>query len=173
MGPFMAVMAIISMAASFAQAKQQGDLAEKQAANSAAMARMQIDELTRQQKEVNEAAQADKGERARQADKEFASLVVSFAERGGLGTVNALRGGQEVGFNAGVDRQRIEANRQRQIDALQSKKTAAQYDALGAIQTAQATKKSAMLGALGSSMQIGSSAVVSGARINAAKGTVS
>lgn len=171
MGPvFMAVMAVMSVVSSFAAAANQASAAKAQARNAADMARMQIDEIQRTQKEVNEAAQSDKGQRARQADKEFASLVVSFAERGGLGTINAVRGGQEVGYNAGMDLAKIEANRRNVVASLQSKKQVAHQQALNIAEEAKYTAKGAFINALGSSFQIGANYAAGTAKIDAAKG---
>ncbi len=79
-------------------------------------------ELTRQQEEVNKQSGERKSDIARQADASFASMIVAMADGGGAGGVNQLRLGGDIGSIEGIDLARIEGNRRRQVESIQSRK---------------------------------------------------
>ncbi len=79
-------------------------------------------ELTRQQEEVGAQAAERKSDTARRADADFASMIVAMAEGGGAGGVNQLRLGADIGSIEGIDLARIEGNRRRQVESIQSRK---------------------------------------------------
>ncbi len=79
-------------------------------------------ELTRQQEQVNVQAGERKSDTARRADADFALMIVSMADGGGAGGVNQLRFGADIGGIEGIDLARIEGNRRRQVESIQSRK---------------------------------------------------
>lgn len=101
-------------------------------------AKNQMDEATRQQKEANLRAQEERSDRARQADKQFASAMVAMEAIGGAGSQNEKRAGDEISGHAGIDLARIEGNRRRQVDALQAAKNATKKSAVRGIKQSQA-----------------------------------
>ena len=109
MGVSLLVAAQVGMAAVGTGIKLAANASAKRAADSAAAA--QQAELQRQANEEGRIATEEKSDRAREADKEFASFLATSASQGGaLGTVNAFRGAQEIGFIEGIDLARISAN---------------------------------------------------------------
>jgi hypothetical protein len=102
-------------------------------------------ELTRQQTEANLQAQEQKSERAREADKQFASMVTSMEALGGAGSMDEARFGVEIGANSGLDISRIEGNRRREVEALQSSKQASRQRALGTVEQAQGQQVGALI----------------------------
>ncbi len=79
-------------------------------------------ELTRQQEEVNQQSAEQKSDIARRADADFALMIVAMADGGGAGGVNQLRLGADIGSIEGIDLARIEGNRRRQVESIQSRK---------------------------------------------------
>lgn len=134
--------------------------AEK-AANNAALEQRNYayEELGRQQTEVREIAAEKKGERARQADHEMASLRVLMAERGGLQTNTFQHLTSGVGAAEGRDFGKLAGNERREIEALQSKKNAARMNAL---QSIEATSRQAMNARIGAGLQFGANAISAG-----------
>lgn len=106
-------------------------------------------ELTRQQKEANLQAAEEKSERARAADKQFASAIVAMEAIGGAGSQNEQQALGEIAGNAGLDLARIEGNRRRQVSALQAEKRSVRDKAKGAIKQSQAKFLSSALQAGG------------------------
>lgn len=105
-----------------------------------------MNELTRQQNEANRQSEENKSDRARAADKQFASAIAAMEAIGGAGSQDEARFGTEISGNAGLDLARIEGNRRRQISALQSEKNATKKRAVRAIQASQAQFLSTALG---------------------------
>ena len=111
-------------------------------------------ELTRQQQEANLIAQEEKSDRARAADRQFASAMVALETAGGAGSQNEARFGAEIAGNAGLDLARIEGNRRREVSALQSEKRAVRQKGRGAIRRSQAQFLSSALGAGGQAFSL-------------------
>ena len=111
----------------------------------------------RQQEAIDKASQ-EKSDRAAQADRELAAIRVAMGESGGLGTVTAYRTAVEAGASEGLDISRIEANRDREIAALQRSKEAAQMTgqntASAAARSAQNAAISGVMNIAGSGLQI-------------------
>lgn len=157
--PFSIAMIAVSTVGSFVQAGMQSRAASAQAEAAAQTAQLAIEEQTRQQAEQNRISAEEKGDRARQADAELATLRVIAGERGGLQTNTYMRQVQELGFFEGLDLSRIEANRRAKIAAMQANKEAARQGAVNSIIEAENVQQSALIGAtlnaLGSGLQIG------------------
>jgi hypothetical protein len=92
---------------------------------------------------VNRAAQEAKSDRIRAADADLARARVAAAE--GFGILG--REVADLGYVAGLDLSRIEANRAAQVAALQSRKGAAARGALTAQEAAERTADAAATGA--------------------------
>ena len=159
--------------AQIAMAQQQASAQAEAAANNAAAAYNELG--IRQQEAVDKAAEA-KSDRAAQADRELATLRVVAGEGFGLGTVNFARQVGEVGAMEGIDVSRIEANRDREIAALQRSKEAAATGARSAMKSAEMTgTNGAISGGLGiasSGLQIYSGHARNKALVEATKGRV-
>lgn len=142
-------MAIVSFAmmaaqaiASNMQAKQQAEMNERHSEQNKDLA---ITEATRQQTEVNRVTTEEKSDRARQADRELATLRVLGGEVGGSTGVYQ-RMVQELGYFEGMDISRIEGNRKAQIDALQSDKKSAMVQHEQVKAQSKAAKRNANIG---------------------------
>jgi HAMP domain-containing protein len=150
----------LSAVSSFAQASQ----AKKQAHATADAARdsanLRMSELTRQQEETNRVAREDRSDIMRRADQELGAIRVAAGEVGATDSSFA-RMVQELGYVEGLDLSRIESNRKARIDALQSAKTSTRQDYLNtttqAFNQAKAATTNAILGFVGSALQIGAS----------------
>lgn len=103
-------------------------------------------EMLRQQKEANLRAQEEKSERAKIADKQFASAIVAMETVGGAGSQNEASILAEIAGNKGLDLARIEGNRRREISSLQSSSNAARKEGKAAIKASQAQFLSTALG---------------------------
>lgn len=158
----MLIMAAMTAVTSFVSAGMASKAANDQAAAAAESAQLAIDEQTRQQREQNRVSDEEKGDRARQADAELATMQVISGERGGLQTNTYARQTFELGYVEGADLSRIEANRKARIDAMQASKVAARQGAVNSIIEAKNTKTAAYVGAglktLSSAVQIGAGA---------------
>ena len=110
-------------------------------------------EFARQQREANLQAQEEKSERARVADKQFASAITAMEALGGAGSQDEARIGAEIAGNAGLDISRIEGNRRRQVAALQGASKAATKEGKAAIRATQAQFLSTALKAGGAFAQ--------------------
>lgn len=136
--------------------------AGQQAKAAASAAQAEFDnknrELTEQQKQADEEAKQKKGDRAREADRELATLRVIAGETGGLGTVTSGRLSGEAAYFEGLDLARIESNRSRQVASLQRQKEYAAGDAQRAAKSASASARSSAISAVmtgvGSGLQI-------------------
>ncbi len=121
MGVSVALLAIsvgLALAATVEQNKALGEQNQAFAEQNA----LEQAELTRQQEEVGAQAQEQKSDTARRADASFASMIVAMADGGGAGGVNQLRLGADIGSIEGIDLARIEGNRRRQVESIQSRK---------------------------------------------------
>lgn len=129
-------------------------------------------ELSRQQREAHRVAAEGKSDRQRQMDNDLALIRTAGAEGFAMG--GRLAG--EAAYIAGIDLSRIEANRDGEIAALQSKKEAvsrgAQVDIEDARSRAKAASQSAFLGIIGSGIQIGANAYDRRLREKAAENTI-
>jgi hypothetical protein len=94
-------------------------------------ANREVAEYERQKEEERLNARSEKSDRARQADRETASMIAAMADSGGLGTTSSRFAGS-IGFIAGVDMARIEGNSISRINALSSRQVAAQQKAANA-----------------------------------------
>lgn len=144
-------LSMISAAASSAAASKNASMQAEMARN---QAQAQVNELARQQTEVDDKANEEKSDRMRAAEKELASARVASAEGFSMGT--RLAG--EIGYNEGLDLSRIEATRVNNTEAIVSKMKAA---SAGAVNTAalanaqaKAASQSAFMGAIGSGVSI-------------------
>lgn len=81
----------------------------------------EVEEITRQQKRENEIAREKKSDRAREYDLQLGTLIAAGAD-GGATKASLARAGGAAGFVAGLDKARIESNRQE----IQSQKRAQQ-----------------------------------------------
>ena len=88
-----------------------------------AQADAEIAEFDRQREETNRIAAEDKSERVIEADKQFASMIVSMIESGGAGTSNEGRFAGEIGGYEGIDLAKIESNRRGDIETLRSRQS--------------------------------------------------
>jgi hypothetical protein len=82
-------------------------------------ARAKEKELRRQQIRETEIAREAKSDRAREADIALGTLLATHADTGATGEAIA-RGAGEIAGIAGLDKARIESNRQEAVSALQS-----------------------------------------------------
>lgn len=73
--------------------------------------RREVEEITRQQKREDEVAREKKSDRAREFDIQLGTLIASAAD-GGVTKAALARAGAAAGFIAGLDKARIESNRQ-------------------------------------------------------------
>jgi hypothetical protein len=165
--PFIIMAAVAAMQAGmqYMQAKQQANaeadnaaLQAKQAANDATM---QIAEVDRQQGEVNRVAQEQKQDRMAATRRELGTLRVIAGEQGAAGSLQDAMVG-EVGYFAGLDLSRIDANRKANIDAGQAQKKAASQGAKNMIDIAANQRKVANktigMAAIGAGVQIAGAA---------------
>lgn len=165
------VAAGASAGASFVGAQQQASIAAQQArdAQAAALANYEMvqEENTRLQVQVNESAAEQKSDRIRQANAELGALRVA-ADRGlSAATIDSFAG--EIGGMEGIDLSRVERQRERDVDALQTRKQAGlisyqsdiatiQNEARAAANQARGQAIGAGLGFIGSGLQIGTNA---------------
>ena len=124
------------------QAAIQASKSQSQAATE--NSRREWQEFHRQQKEVSAQARADKSDRAREADKLMGQMIAVMADNGGAGTSNESRFAGEIGYLEGLDISRIEGNRRREVEALNSAKTASAWRALNIISSAGAKSQGAI-----------------------------
>jgi hypothetical protein len=117
-------------------------------------ARLEIEERDRQRKEAGKQAQEQKSDRVRQADKQFASMIVSLSEVGG-GDHTEGRFAGETGLYEGLDLARIEGNRRRQVSALHSEQVASRNSALSFAKQGAAQKQANFFNFLGGAAKIG------------------
>ncbi len=134
MGISLAVMSAISIGMAAVSTIFQNQALSAQNQAFAEEQRLNQIEVTRQQTEANVRAKQDQSDVSRRADASFASMIVAMADGGGAGGVNEIRLGADVGSIEGIDLARIEGNRRRQVEALQSNKE------LGTIKTKSAIK---------------------------------
>lgn len=148
----------LSGVTSFVQAGAAHKQAEQAAQAAADTATHRMRELTRQQEEVQRIAREDRSDVMRRASQELGAIRVAAGEVGA--TDNAfLRMVQELGYVEGVDLSRIESNRRNQIEALQEEKKAVSQGYLNTTRQlfnqARVQKTQAVLGFVGSALQIG------------------
>ncbi len=84
--------------------------AGQQASAAQEVADREVAELERQKEEEEINERSKRSDRAREADREFATMIVSMADNGGAGTGNAARFAGEIGFISGIDLARISGN---------------------------------------------------------------
>jgi hypothetical protein len=162
MGLDPATLTAISIGTSVVTGGAQIMMAQQQAAAAAEAANRNTQaayaELNARQQDAVDKASQDKSDRAKQADRELAALRVAMGETGGLGTVTSTRLAGEVGAIEGMDISRIEANRDREINALQRSKEAARINGMNAIKSAQTSANnqsiSAVMNVASSGLQI-------------------
>lgn len=149
-----AVVSAVTGFASISAARRQADT---QAAAAEQQAKLQYQEINRQQGEVNRIAQEQESDRIRKARQELGTLRVVSGERGVSGnTFNALA--TELGYVEGLDLSRIESNRANNIQAGEAQKKATQQGALNTVDIAANQAKvatmSGVAGIVGSGLQI-------------------
>lgn len=163
-----AAVAVIGAVSAISQARAGAEGAGRAAAANAAMADA---ELSREQRETSRVANDQLSDRQRAFAADLATIRVANAEGSALG----IRGIGEAAYVAGLDLSRIEANRAGQIDALQAKKVAVHQGATDAILTAQNQYESAatgaLLGGIGSGVQIGTNSMYRQQTLDAMKNT--
>lgn len=106
----MAMMAA-SLAFSAMQTGAQNSALRKQQAARDRTARMQVEELKRQQERADEVAAEEKSDRAREMDIQLGTLMAAAAD-GGVTDAALARAGASAAAIAGLDTGRIESNRQ-------------------------------------------------------------
>ncbi|MQB00193.1 MAG: hypothetical protein GEU78_07865 [Actinobacteria bacterium] len=116
--------------------------------------RLEIEERDRQRTETGRQAQEQKSDRVREADQQFASMIVSLSEVGG-GDHTAGRFAGETGLYEGLDLARIEGNRRRQVSALHSEQVASRNNALSFAKQGAAQKRSNFFNFLGGAANLG------------------
>lgn len=159
------ISAVVSAAAAATSAVVQSSNANKMAAaqQDAAnqQAALQYKEIVRQQEQVNQTAQEQQSDRIRKARQDLGTLRVVAGEQGLSGS-SLTSQFMELGYAEGLDLSRIESNRQNNIDSGEASKAAARQGAINTITIAEnqasAAKTSAMMGAVGSGLQIATSA---------------
>jgi hypothetical protein len=119
--------------------------------------RLEIEERDRQRVETGRQAQEQKSDRVREADKQFASMIVSLSEVGG-GDHTAGRFAGETGLYEGLDLARIEGNRRRQVSALHSEQIASRNNALSFAKQGASQKKQNFFNFLGGAASTGMTA---------------
>lgn len=153
--PFTAVSIALTVVGSVVSAVGEAQQANSEAKAASRNAQAQIDEIQRQEIEVNKVAEEEKGDRARLADRELGELRVFASERGGLQTNSHIRNVQETGFFEGQDISRIEGNRSSHIQSLEAGKRAAKQGAQNAARQAVASSRNALIGGLLGGVQDG------------------
>jgi hypothetical protein len=108
------------------------DAAQSEANAVAEQTQEQIAELERQKIGVAVKKRAEMSDRMREADRQFASMVVAMADNGGLGTVNAGGLAGSIGYVTGVDMSRIQYNANAEIASLTASQRAARRRAINA-----------------------------------------
>ena len=99
--------------------------------------RREVEEITRQQKREDEVAREKKSDRAREFDIQLGTLIASAAD-GGVTKAALARAGAAAGFIAGLDKARIESNRQE----MQSQKRSRQVSIIEEAGAANAADRS-------------------------------
>jgi len=168
MGPALPAIMIASTVAQgalgFMQARSQAanemKIASMQAKAAVEQAQAQYAEVDRQQREVNRIAEEQRSDRMSKARQELGTLRVLSGERGvSAQTTDALLG--EVGYFAGLDLSRIEANRKANIDAGEASKKAAYRGAINTVDIARnqakVASKTVGMALLGTGLQIAGS----------------
>jgi hypothetical protein len=105
-------------------------------------------EVQRQQVQATEISQGEKSDRAIAADRQIASMTVAMETLGGAGSQNEARLGREIAGVAALDIARIEGNRRRQVEALESQATTSRN-------RAEATKTRSKFNSLGTLVDLG------------------
>lgn len=145
------IIAAASAAMSAASAQQQ---AKAQARIAHDNAQAQVNELARQQYDINEKANEQKSDRIREAERELAAVRVASAEGFAMG--DRVTG--EIGYNEGLDLSRIESSRANQEEATISQMQAASKGAVDraslANMQAKHAQQSAFIGLIGSGVSI-------------------
>jgi len=158
----MAAMAAVKIAAQFASdvnavhASIEAEKAAKQSAEA------QIAETERQAAEVRAASQEERSDRSRQADQELAALTVAMSDGGGLGTINLLRLGGQIGADEGRDLARSSHNEQQALGALASKGLAAKREYQAYKVQARSQRRQIVYSGIASSMGAGLNVAGSG-----------
>ena len=162
----------LASAGTFVAISQQAKSAKHNAEAAATAAQMRDEELSRQQKQINEAAQEKKSDTVRHAEQMLGALNVANAENG-LSTSTFDRMIAEIGYAEGIDLSRVERNRNDSITALQAQKRAGSFSAGSSIEAEALKMQNAGLGGalsvVGSGLQIGSSAYYRQERLDAAE----
>lgn len=116
---------VLSLAFGAMQTRAQNKAISQRIAAREQQARREVEELTRQQKREDEVAREKKSDRAREFDLQLGTLIASGAD-GGATKAALARAGAAAGFIAGLDKARMESNRQE----MQSQKRAQQVSIL-------------------------------------------
>ncbi len=133
-----AVQGIMGVISASQQSNAAQDVAEREAA-----------ELERQKDEEKINERSKRSDRAREADRQFATMLVSMADNGGAGTGNAARFAGEIGFVSGIDLARISGNSISKRAALSAKQDASRARADNISSAATGSAFAALLTAAG------------------------
>ncbi len=164
---FGAVGAMTQASAARRQEQQSNDASRKQT-------KAIYSEVGRQQVEVNRIATEQASDRIRVANADLASARVAALERGVSGTtMSALV--RKIGYLEGADLSRIEYNRKSNIDAGEASKASAKNGYIESVAIAanqrNVSTTSAMLGAVGSGLQIAGNFFNTQTQLNALQNT--
>jgi hypothetical protein len=145
----MGISAIIPIALQALQGVMGASAAASEGQAAQELADDQVAELERQKEEERLTARSKKSDRAREADRKFASMIASMADNGGAGTGNASAFAGEIGFISGVDQARISGNSISKIAGLSAQQNAARAKARNASTRASGNMFSSLLSAAG------------------------
>lgn len=163
MGWPMAIAAAFTLLGAHEQSVAAQNAANSQITAISQTTQAQMQELSRQEIDVNSKAAEEKSDRIRAAERELAALRVASAEGFAMGD----RVAGEIGFFEGTDLSRIEGSRANAIGKLQADQKALHTSAKSQIsalkQQAKDAKKSAYVGALGNIAQMGAASYAAGA----------
>ena len=176
MGTGLEIIVIASLITAAATAAIQIDQAQKtaKAQTKAAEANLRLAEAegTRQRKEVTRLDQEAKSDIVRRADAELGAILAQEGEFGASPSSFA-RLTQEVSFLEGIDLSRTDSNRESRLGSIDSQIASAQQGATNSINFARNAEKSAITGAVlgfvGSSLQIAGGFAANKASLAAAK----
>ena len=130
MGPAAIALLAVSVVMGAMAANEQNKALAAQTKAAGEQADLDIKELDRQRDFVNAEAAATKSERASEADKATARVLVAMADMGGAGTANETRITQEVDYYEAIDLARLEGNRSRENESKRAQQVVAKNRAL-------------------------------------------
>ena len=102
---------VLSLAFGAMQTRAQNKAISQRIAAREQQSQREVEEITRQQRREDEVAREKKSDRAREFDIQLGTLIASGAD-GGATKAALARAGAAAGFIAGLDKARMESNRQ-------------------------------------------------------------